>query len=912
MVSPQMADLSAFYNNLMSRGRLDSLGRPTSGRRDSSQRYRRPSNSLPGKSASRGSLQGQQVPQDQLSVSVGKRTISKSWLACVVCIFVLVLAPLTMLLAKHFMEPPFASGRGVCDSEDCVRHARQILRTMNASADPCLGFHAYVCGSGAAPGNGGEAQSDDSSRKTDAGIGSLDEIDPAWRLARLYAYQVNNVLGNLPQLLAVNKTSDTTLKAFTALSLCLQREGQQHSRSFASFMRDRNLPWPLDPPRSVGLLDVVDVLLDLSINWRASIWIDVRLWHLKTQPFSGPVVVFDEPGHVPIIRMEQMSTANDIEYANAVERTAQFIVGSKKSSATTTRGASLIHAVEIEQLKRDETYVREAVLPMERREDTYDTLVPLHMMRLTTNFTMEMWVDLFRKYFKPAGINVTIDTALLILNNQHFKALTKLMGNVPAPRLLSVLGWMFAYSYSWIANAEFEFFSNQGGLTSGGPSKHGLFAHVLCFVAVHESFGISLEAAMFLHQLPSDERLKVTKIVNATARGLVETVRASRGVSNTTKADAEAKISSAVTRELWPPLPFLNPDRLDALYSGFPSVRASDFYASWLESRIALRASLSNRYHGTLMTAKLREYEEEILYIYSINIMLLDLASVFPPMYLKDGNSIMTFAGLGFQLLRQLVKSVDERGRQVDYATGKKISWWEENRACKIKKATSAKERREIKDLFALELALAIAEKVAEADGLPLRLKFLENLSPVQTFYVSYCSHFCGERGEQGMCDLAMKTSEFVEAFACLWRGADLGNNDGRCVPVWKCYTYKHPAWFEKLRSSISGQAAGGQSGNWGASSGANSGSSSSVNGQWSGGYGQVTGQPTGSWVSAPVFQPGGWGGMNGAQAGSWSYGSGQYPGAWGVVTSQYPGSWGAGYGNWGLGNGNWYTVRRQ
>ncbi|XP_037570450.1 uncharacterized protein LOC119452278 [Dermacentor silvarum] len=137
-------------------------------------------------------------------------------------------------------------------------------------------------------------------------------------------------------------------------------------------------------------------------------------------------------------------------------------------------------------------------------------------------------------------------------------------------------------------------------------------------------------------------------------------------------------------------------------------------------------------------------------------------------------------------------------------------------------------------------------------------------------------------------------------------------NNDGRCVPVWKCYTYKHPAWFEKLRSSISGQAAGGQSGNWGASSGANSGSSSSVNGQWSGGYGQVTGQPTGSWVSAPVFQPGGWGGMNGAQAGSWSYGSGQYPGAWGVVTSQYPGSWGAGYGNWGLGNGNWYTVRRQ
>ncbi|XP_050029996.1 uncharacterized protein [Dermacentor andersoni] len=769
-----MADLSAFYNDQMSRGRLGSFERPRS-RRSSSQRYRRRSNSLPGRRGSRDSLRRQNVPQEQISVSVGKRSVSKSGLACVVCIFVLVLAALTMLIANHLMRPPFASDRGACGSDDCVHHARQILRTLNASADPCLGFHAYVCGSGARSDDGGEARPDDGWRETDEGIGSLDEIDPAWRLARLYANQVNNILGNLQQLLTVKNTSDATLKAFSALSLCLQRERNQQAMSFAMFMKDRNLPWPLQASRSVGLVDVVDVLLDLSINWRASIWVDVRLWHLKTQTLGGPVVVIDEPGHVPLIRMEQVSTLNDVEYASAVERTAQFIVRFKNGSGTVTRGASFNHAVEIEQLKRDETDVREAVLSMEGGEDSYDTLVPLQMMRLTMNFKLENWVDLLRKYLAPAGLNVTIDTAVLILNTRQFKTLTRLMENIPAPRLLNALGWMFAYSYSWVANSEFESVSTQSGLTSGGASEYGLLAHVLCFVAVHESFGIALEQAMFLNHLPSHERLKVTKIMNATARGLIEAVRASQGVSNTTKADAEAKISLVLSRELWPPQPFLNLHDLDALYVRFPSVRAQDFYASWRETRAALRTALSDRYHGTLMTAKLRGYAEDILYIYSLNIILLDLPSVFPPKYLRYGNSVMAFAGLGFQFLRQLVKSVDERGRLLDYATGDKITWWEEKRTCKITTAVSTKERQEIKDLFAFELALATAKKVAEADGLPLRLKFLENLSPVQTFYVSYCSNFCGAREEQEMCDLAMKSSEFVDAFACVWRGVDLG-----------------------------------------------------------------------------------------------------------------------------------------
>ncbi|KAL3258422.1 hypothetical protein MRX96_046412 [Rhipicephalus microplus] len=332
---------------------------------------------------------------------------------------------------------------------------------------------------------------------------------------------------------------------------------------------------------------------------------------------------------------------------------------------------------------------------------------------------------------------------------------------------------MFAYSYSWLENADFDDLSNQDGQDRGGFSGNGLFVHVLCFVAVHESFGVALEAALLLHHLPSEERLKVTEIVKATAGAIIETVRGSQSVSSSTKADAEAKISLVASRDLWTPKPLFHLDRLDAMYTNFPSTRAESFYVSWLGCRKALRRSLSNRYHGTVMTAKLMRYGGDVLYLYSLNILLLSIPAAFPPNYLKNGNSIMAYAGLGFQLLRQIVKSVDERGRVLDYDTNKRMKWWEENRMCKIDGAVSLKERKEIKDIFALELVSAVAQTATASDGKPARLKHLETLTTMQTFYVSYCSHFCGEIGEQEMCNLAMNSSGFAEAFTCQRRGAD-------------------------------------------------------------------------------------------------------------------------------------------
>nr|XP_050029631.2 uncharacterized protein LOC126525751 [Dermacentor andersoni] len=188
---------------------------------------------------------------------------------------------------------------------------------------------------------------------------------------------------------------------------------------------------------------------------------------------------------------------------------------------------------------------------------------------------------------------------------------------------------------------------------------------------------------------------------------------------------------------------------------------------------------------------------------------------------------------------------------------------------------------------------------------------------PLGQVYKKCASSVCGEYRCQDLYKFHQRvcTTDCQSRCFCVW--PFFRNNDGRCVPVWQCYTYRRSSWSGNRQSSASGQAARGQSGNfgsasapdhvsassvprsgnWGLASGAQYGSANIVNGQQLGGYGQVTGQPTASWVVGPAWQPG-WGSMTGLQAGSGSYGNG----ALGVVIPQYQGSW-------VLDNGNLYRI---
>ncbi|KAH6942520.1 hypothetical protein HPB50_006945 [Hyalomma asiaticum] len=713
-------------------------------------------------------------------------------LVLVCCVFLFGVCVLCVFVVQHMLRTPYVAEPAVCVTEDCVEHARRILLTLDTSANPCLSFHSYVCGG---KGTAGDDVADDvvaapapshgatANFTRGSNDGLLRDIKPAQRLARAYARQIV-----APNLLSGNGNSSTAYKANAALSLCLNRSAERlPGASLASLMRKVGLPWPASSRGPVKFVDVLALLLELSVNWNVGLWFDVRIRRYEGRANTEEtIIVLGEPGHVPLLRMEQVGGLDEPAYESTARDVARYL----RSETVDAGGGGgdtedpFKETAALKQLRRDEGAVRGAILnSLSGGDEMGDVFLALKNAGSTVfeGVSASDWTSLLDKYLgvsamKAAGVNISLETMLLVHNGQLFSRLSKLASEIPAARLLDVVGWIFAYSYAWIENRGFDRLplSSSGSKTDPGP---GVTTRILCTAVVIESFGIAPVAPLFSRMFPVQERAKVTAVLNTTAHTLADAVRSSRGISNATKRKAGGKITAHTFQTLWPPQPFLSLDVLDTLYTPFPSTQPRTFYESWLMSRRAQRASLVRRYYGTLTTLRLRWYTEEVLYVYSLNHIVLGLTAVFPPSYYRHGSPTMTYAGIGFQFARKLVSCVDRRGRFRDYdgaSTG--ASWWLREAGspeCRLDKARSAQEASAISDLYALDASLAAMKKVS--DDAPLRLKLLEKLTGTQTFYVSYCSRFCRDLDAREKCDLAMNGSEFRAAFDCQWRVIDRG-----------------------------------------------------------------------------------------------------------------------------------------
>ncbi|XP_077527841.1 endothelin-converting enzyme 2-like [Haemaphysalis longicornis] len=714
---------------------------------------------------------------DRSAALARKRTLSRARIGCVLCVFLVLAAAMMAILVTYIRKPQYVDEPRFCETEECAEHARRILRTMNSSADPCVSLHRYVCGNGDAANRGQGAsflgRQGILDERSSAGV-SISASASTWRFHHTYIQEMVKTFGNPEKLSRLNQSSEATAKSMEALRLCLNRGGNKHGRPFVALMKDLQVPLLAMKPQAHGvkLVDVLGVLLNLTINWRLSLWFEAGVWSLDSRPKTGPVVVFDEPGHVPLLRMEELSTLDDASYSDAVRKTARLLAANEEPSSSGAQPDPSMEDTWVEELRSDESAFRRIILSTLGGDESQDRVIPLHEIRtaLRLMISFEEGIVLL-KIFEVVGINITVQTKVLLLNNPLYTELMRLFRETPPPRLMRVLSWTFAYSYAWIADPDMDIFPRKdswpdtdAAATASAASRNAPSRDVLCFAAVHESFGLAPVASLFHQHFPDEQRRKVDSVLNDTTRYLIEALGASQALANSTKVDAYIKIHSPIFDTLWPPKPFLSLGDLDRLYAPFRDVHGEHFFNFWLESRKALSATLPSRYYGTLMTARLTWYAEKIRYVYSLNHIFLGLAAIFPPTYFRGGSSVMTYAGLGFQLARQLAKSVDSRGRLLD-ASGRPTEWWHQHGMCRINTAHSMEDGAKIRDVLALDVALETMKGVSGRQ--PRRLKLLDNLTPEQTFYVSYCSHFCGTHCAKDMCDLAKNSSRFSDAFGC-------------------------------------------------------------------------------------------------------------------------------------------------
>ncbi|KAK8773097.1 hypothetical protein V5799_012342 [Amblyomma americanum] len=622
-----------------------------------------------------------------------ERPVSRYILGAGVVALVLVLAAVSGLVVQYARSTFHSPPGDVCDTVDCVLHARSILATMNESADPCADLHAHVCG------RSGEAET---ARDT---------------LLRIYSREVVNTLGDAQAFLGSYHGSSAAVKAFAAFAKCLDRGASRDAGNFVAFMRDRGILWPHPPAASKAGADlhgVLDVLLDLTVNWRVALWFDVTVSSNSNQ--ADPIIIIGDIGDVPALRMDQLAGADNFTYADVVQNMSHFLSG----------GEVTLNEAELVELRQDEAAFRNTLLASYTYadEDEFDNLLPLK--DFATLFGPDVssaeWTTLLGKYLRDA-VNVSATTTVLVFKEQQFKRVGNMMGYLPNQRLWNVLGWTFAYAYAWIINADFDSLELN-------PTTRDVTTRVQCFIATQESFGIAYASPAFRDAFNASDRDKVVAVLNWTSAALVTLANASRAIAESTKTEARSKIESLASTRLWPPEPYLHVGSLDSLYTNF-SGEARSFLEIWLQSRKALRAALASPYYDSLLTSRSR-FENIV-------------------------TRLTSFAVYGRINNTSLLRRLDA--------------------------AKSSGERRQLGDLFALDVAFLAMQtsSVQDPDKWPLRLKSLEALTEVQTFYVSYCSHHCYEPSGRLMCNLAMNASEFNDAFKC---DARPRNSSSTCVFV--------------------------------------------------------------------------------------------------------------------------------
>ncbi|KAL1480177.1 hypothetical protein MTO96_051257 [Rhipicephalus appendiculatus] len=584
-----------------------------------------------------------------------------------------------------------------CGTDDCLLHALFLKRHLNATSDPCDNLYAYVCGGSLGHHHAAAAANETMEHE----------------VMRLYAedlardaHRRQRSATEGPPLQPSAENAVASLRESAAFQMCLERSSKE-PQGFAQFMRERGIPWPRGVYPDGGAAaksTILEVLFDLTVNWKVSLWFDLRVFRSVG---NATTLMVREPGPLVTLRREQLRGVESLaDYSILVRRVAAFL--QKDGGPTLTDD-------DITDLYEKDTSMR-STLDAFSDDSSEDELLTL------------------KKIAALAALNVT---SLLTVLGKHLPANDDSLQDLSTKRMLDLIGWTFAYTYVWTVNPDFDRLSPRAD--DDRPRVENVDNRTLCFHAVQESFGLLRIARSLEDQDAVPNFLtKVADVARCTLLVLAERILQSDVISNVSKRTAADKVLQNVPRSADLPAALQDVGLLDSIYAMFP-----DTY---------------------------RWRSRTIRYLSSINTLLPRIAALYPPSHYPHGSVTMSYAGLGFQVAENMIGAIVDHGRGVD-DTGSKRFWWSASERCQWDQAPSAEEKAHVRRRFALRIATeALQRNVAgSSQDAFVQLKSMEQMSGRQTFYASFCSHFCGAPDGEATCNVALDEGAFQDAFGCRW-----------------------------------------------------------------------------------------------------------------------------------------------
>ncbi|XP_070396656.1 endothelin-converting enzyme 1-like isoform X2 [Dermacentor albipictus] len=617
-----------------------------------------------------------------------------------------------------------------CRTEDCGMQADILERWLNTSVDPCHDFDGYICSKWVGAQGG---------RLT---TGALGYGLKKW--AEGFEVKLRRAI---PYLNTAGRVFDVFTKCMADVSKAESRQGVEQLKEF---MRELRVPWPEAPSAGV---DPLEVVLDLSLNWRVGPWFDVTV----LQDGDGTANAILRPASLFWV---WSSIEREVE-ASAAHATIWNGLYQEFAPDQPQRPQA-----EVDQIGRTHADINEELGRVVKARLAAPLQVHIrHIGAHTVNVSADRWRKALeassRHPFHPSD-NVTFADKTLL------EAVNNIFLRYNDTSVMWHLSWTFIQVFSSIADR--DFLTHKLGSQTLARRQRRSF----CATEVEAAYRWIVVSLLVAADFPRDSR----DTIDASLNKITQTVASL--LENATWADPGSgkalgdKVRN-VSVTLWPSEGLLTEEGLSKLHAGWFS-NASTFTESWINAARNWRKLATRGDHAEVTEHPLNVLVPFVRYDHFLNAVRVALVALSRPWYYAKGTKAMDYGALGFFYALQLVRSFDSVGIQVDPNGRITDSWLPAGtKDALAKKASCLGPQPDaygefFPEIVAMEAVHAAYE--AATTEYDRSLKVFHAFSEDQLFFVAACVTICGlhdaDPALRVSCNKAVsQMAAFANAFRC-------------------------------------------------------------------------------------------------------------------------------------------------
>ncbi|XP_077524845.1 endothelin-converting enzyme-like 1 [Amblyomma americanum] len=602
-----------------------------------------------------------------------------------------------------------------------MQHAFLLSAALNRSLDPCEDFGAYVCSAWLS---------------SSAHSRSLQE-DLWYRWTKQTAHQLVRQ--------RLFPEARPMVKAATMLQRCLDMDGdssRENTRIFHHFLRQRNLS-AAPGEQTVAGAHALDVLLDLAINWRMSLWFSVAM--LSGHSADSVGLLIDYGRYDPYwVNSAPPHVSNGTEREDVAMD--QFILQTLRDLSDT-------------KLQFKPRIIR-----------------IVNITKLTPDWSSQLWLEFLNKHLAPA-FKLTVKSQVLLTDSNLLEVIGGAVARYGNQAVLQHIVRVLNKTFSNLASTSTPYFYDPEESYSAQPEN----ATLVCQLQVEDVFKPVLAISHVMAKKLVARRANADDILNTVLHAAGILLENTKWTGEKTTTRALNRIASASVK-LWPEGQLMDGTILSDLYRSFPNGREA-YVREMIESRATIRSYLGTEYYAHLTATPHGGRQPYLSYNVFNNSFTISVSALSTPLYYPEGTLTMNYGGLGSRFAAWLLRAIDND----DLSLGPE-GWTLDKTESMYMKAPCVDVSFSgfYPNLPSLELAhkayLDALRRTGKSED--DKLASLDEFSAEQVFFLSFCQPMCrisDNLKTSAECNVAVRNFKpFAKAFRCK-RGSNM-NPDQKCA----------------------------------------------------------------------------------------------------------------------------------